>query len=204
MYDISEANPLLGTTLGAPFQWADPFLSASEIQQEASSAFIGRLRGTGGGSSAFVPTTSIWSTQDDLIMPNSATSASAMIFPYNLQPVANFAVQSVCSVFGTTAPPSGHLPFFTSAVYTHVGLLVHPLTYALLKDAVTHGGIADLTRIVNLQSLCTQNDYYDPAYQNNNAAACAPSSVEALASCLGAASLYPSASAEPTLRPYAV
>jgi hypothetical protein len=47
--------------------------------------------------SALVPTTSIWSTQDEIIMPNSATSASAMMFPYNLLPAANFAVQSVAA-----------------------------------------------------------------------------------------------------------
>jgi hypothetical protein len=150
-----------------------------------------------------VPTTSIWSTQDDLIMPSSATSASAMMFQYNLQFASNFAVQSVCSSYSTTSPPSGNLPFFTSAVYTHIGLLIHPLTYALMKDAILHGGLASLSRITNIQSLCTQNNYYDPAYQTVTAAACAPSYLSALAGCLGSSSLFPTVAAEPTLSAYA-
>jgi hypothetical protein len=137
-------------------------------------------------------------------MPNSATSASAMMFPYNFQPAANFAVQSVCSVYGTSAPPTGHLPAFAATVYTHVGLLIHPLTYALVKDAIQHGGIASLSRITNAQSLCTQNNYYDPAYQVGTAAACAPSSLGALAGCLASSSLFTNVPAEPTLKPYAV
>jgi hypothetical protein len=127
-----------------------------------------------------------------------------MMFPYNLQPAANFAVQSVCSAFGTSAPPSGHLPWFAPVVYNHIGLMLHPLTYPLIKDAITHGGIASAARISNLQSLCTQNNYYDPAYQNNAVADCAPSYLGALAGCLSSASLFPNVPAEPTLKPYAV
>lgn len=89
-----------------------------------------------GGSSAYVPTTSIYSILDEIVQPQEGTGASAYILDERNVGVTNVELQNVCTV----AQPAGTL-------YAHEGVLYNPLAFALAKDALTHAGPGDLSRI---------------------------------------------------------
>lgn len=114
----------------------------SVIQQRYTSNFIRTLR-SDGGDSAYVPTTSIYSSTDEIVEPQHGTSASAFISDARLVGVTNNEVQSICP-----GQPAGSL-------YTHEAVLFNPLTYALIIDALTHTGPGDTARL-DLDILCKQ------------------------------------------------
>jgi hypothetical protein len=114
----------------------------SVIQQEATSKFVSQLRSSGGGS-AYVPTTTFYSGFfDEIVEPQQGTGASAFINDARNVGVSNNEVQKVCA-----GQPGG-------SFYGHAGVLFHPLTYALIVDALTHDGPGSLIRI-DVKSVCS-------------------------------------------------
>ncbi|KAF2124519.1 alpha/beta-hydrolase [Dothidotthia symphoricarpi CBS 119687] len=114
----------------------------SVIQQQATSRYVASLR-SNGGDSAYVPTTSFYSSFfDEVVEPQSGTGASAYMNDARKVGVTNVEVQSVCS-----GAPAG-------TFYEHAGVLFNPLTYALIVDALTHDGPGSLSRI-NKASVCS-------------------------------------------------
>jgi hypothetical protein len=113
------------------------------IQQEATSDYIRTLR-TNNGGSAYVPTTTFYSAFfDEVVEPQQGTGASAFIQDVRGVGVSNNEVQSVCA---------GQIG---AGFYGHASVLFHPLTYALIVDALTHDGPGSLSRI-NVQSVCSK------------------------------------------------
>lgn len=110
------------------------------IQQEYSSNFITRLRMTD-GDSAYVPTTSIYSSTDEVVQPMAGTGASAYILDARNVGVSNNQVQTVCN---------GKL---AGVFATHESVLYHPLAYALAVDALTHPGAGQASRL-DLDTIC--------------------------------------------------
>jgi len=89
-----------------------------------------------GGSSAYVPTTSVYSAFDQIVQPQQGTGASAFILDERQVGVSNTELQNTC----TTAQPGGTL-------YFHETVLFSALAFALAKDALTNGGPGNLSRI---------------------------------------------------------
>lgn len=153
-----------------------------------------------------VPTTSIWSNQDEVVSPNDGSNASEKLGFFS--PTNNFVaveVQDVCNQFaGASNYPSSGGSKFT---YTHVGLLLHPIVYAVFKSAVQNNGVTsyDFNFLQNvIKPLCQQSLSYDPAYASSPSAIAAPSSLVSLASCSASAGYYtPTVKAEPPLKCYA-
>lgn len=114
-------------------------------QQTYKSNWIAALR-SDGGDSAYVPTTTIYSSHDQIISPQSGTDASGYLGDANGVKVTNNEVQLVCP-----NQPAG-------SDYTHEGILFNPLTHALIKDALKNGGPGNMSRIG--YGLCA--DYADP------------------------------------------
>ncbi|KAF4341978.1 lipase B [Fusarium beomiforme] len=113
----------------------------SVVQQEAGSNFIKTLR-SNGGDSGYVPTTSLYSSfLDEIVQPQVGTSASAYLLDERNVGVTNAEVQKVCA-----GKPGG-------SFYTHESMLVNPLSFALAKDALTHDGPGDISRL-NLGTVC--------------------------------------------------
>lgn len=139
MHDLVAVSPdYAGTTMvyfvnpGFPFVPSVP----SFLQQAANSAFVAALR-SGDGTTAYVPTTNIYSSFfDEIVEPQTGTSASGY-----LPGASNNEVQTLCPGL-----PAG-------GFYTHEGVLYNPLTFALLRDALTHDGPGEAGRI-GLQDLC--------------------------------------------------
>ncbi|KXJ86499.1 hypothetical protein Micbo1qcDRAFT_219036 [Microdochium bolleyi] len=122
-------------TLLVPALTNDP----SVLQQEAGSQFITRLR-QGGGDSAFVPTTSLYSGFfDEVVQPQSGPGASAF-----LKGATNVEVQQACGGKG-----------LAGTIYTHESMLANPLAFAMAKDALTHDGPGQLARVEGgLDAVC--------------------------------------------------
>jgi hypothetical protein len=119
----------------------NPLCPPSVVQQEATSNFVRVLR-LQGGDSAYVPTTSFYSGFfDEIVEPQQGTGASAFMNTANGVAATNHEVQRVCS-----GQPGG-------GFYGHAQMLAHPLTYALIVDALTHDGPGDLNRI-DVKSVC--------------------------------------------------
>ncbi|GME50291.1 hypothetical protein GTA08_BOTSDO07677 [Neofusicoccum parvum] len=114
----------------------------SVVQQEYSSRFVAALRARG-GADAYVPTTSLFSGfLDEIVQPQSGAAASAFVGDARGVGVTNAEVQVVCK-----GQPAGGL-------YTHESMLLNPLTYALVVDALTHEGPGQVGRL-DLASVCS-------------------------------------------------
>ena len=119
----------------------NPLCPPSVIQQQATSNFVNNLRSLG-GDSAYVPTTTFYSGFfDEIVEPQQGTGASAFLLSNTGVTVTNHEVQRVCA--GTLG----------GGFYGHAGVLAHPLTYALIVDALTHDGPGRVERI-NVGSVC--------------------------------------------------
>ncbi|KAF2822329.1 alpha/beta-hydrolase [Ophiobolus disseminans] len=113
----------------------------SVIQQQATSDYVRRLR-SGGGDSAYVPTTTFYSGFfDEIVQPQSGTGASGFLNAGNGVAVSNNEVQRVCA---------GRLG---AGFYGHAGVLFHPLTFALIVDALKNDGPGSISRI-DVASVC--------------------------------------------------
>ncbi|KAL4963544.1 putative lipase [Aspergillus stella-maris] len=110
------------------------FCPPAFFQQRYETDFIEALRADGGGS-AYVPTTTVYSTFDEIVQPQSGPNASAILDDNGKVGVSNNHAQTVCA-----NQPAGGL-------YTHEGMLYNPLTWALAADALRHGGPGNVSRI---------------------------------------------------------
>lgn len=108
------------------------------FQHKYESNYIAALR-SNGGDSAYVSTTSIWSSTDP--------GTSGEMLDVRGVGVTNNVVQKLCP-----NEPAG-------SAYTHEGILFNPLTWALIKNALSHAGPGSLTTS-QLNSLCAK---YAPA-----------------------------------------
>ena len=106
----------------------------SVIQQRYNSDFIAKLR-SNNGSSAYVPTTTVYSITDEIVQPQAGTTASGYIRDARNVGVSNTELQGAC-----LAQPAG-------GVYTHEGVLYNPVAYALVVDALTHEGPGKFARV---------------------------------------------------------
>ena len=106
----------------------------SFTQQTYHSNWITTLR-KDNGDSAYVPTTSVYSSSDQIIQPQSGHGASGFISDSRNVGVSNYEIQTVCA----GQPGGSH--------YTHEGVLFSPLAYALIKDALTNPGPGDTSRL---------------------------------------------------------
>ncbi|KAF9886012.1 hypothetical protein FE257_012068 [Aspergillus nanangensis] len=124
--------PLLETVICTPSIW----------QQGWDTNFMQTIR-EDGGDSAYVPTTTIYSTFDEIVQPMIGDNASAIIRDIRGVGVTNNHLQSICP-----GKPAG-------GVYTHEGTLYNPLAWALAIDAFTHDGPGQPDR-VNMEAACEQ------------------------------------------------
>ncbi|KAF5967618.1 lipase B precursor [Fusarium bulbicola] len=116
----------------------------SVVQQEAGSDFIKTLR-SDGGDSGYVPTTSLYSSfLDEIVQPQEGTNASAYLLDERNVGVTNAEVQKVCA-----GKPGG-------SFYTHESMLINPLSFALAKDALTHDGPGEISRL-DLGTVCASS-----------------------------------------------
>ncbi|PYI27713.1 alpha/beta-hydrolase [Aspergillus indologenus CBS 114.80] len=124
--------PFPGTQPGTPAVW----------NQTRNAGFIKALR-AGGGDSAYVPTTSIYSATDEVVQPQSGPGASAFLKDARGVGVTNCELQAHVP----RASPAG------GRFCSHEAVLYHPLAWALAADAIQHGGPGSLGRI-DLGSVC--------------------------------------------------
>lgn len=114
-------------------------------QQRYNSTFVSALRAAG-GADAYVPTTSFYSGRlDEVVQPQVGTGASAYIGDARGVGALNVQVEAACG--------PDHLVGGDS-FYDHAGVLYHPLTYALIVDAIAHGDAGDLSRI-DIDDVCS-------------------------------------------------
>jgi hypothetical protein len=145
-HGTQEAYLLCPTEL--PIGGCDPSIS----QQTYSSKFITRLR-QNGGDSAYVPTTVLYSSTDEIVEPQSGIGASAYLLDARKVGVTNVQVQVACPL-----QPAG-------SVVTHEGMMSNALAFALAVDALTNPGPGQLSRI-NLPVVCA--DYLAPGLTLND------------------------------------
>ncbi|ORY67022.1 uncharacterized protein BCR38DRAFT_364153, partial [Pseudomassariella vexata] len=94
-----------------------------------------------GGDSAWVPTTIIYSGTDNIVQPQSGEGASSPLMDNHGAGVSNVKIQDVCP-----RKPAG-------GFYTHEGVLMNPVAYALAKDALMHDGPGKVERL-ELDEIC--------------------------------------------------
>lgn len=115
----------------------------SVVQQENNSTFVRTLL-AGGGDSAYVPTTTVYSSFfDEIVQPQTGTGASAFLKNAHGAGVTNNEVQAICP-----GQPAG-------SFFTHEGVLYNPLAFYLAQDALQHGGPGQISRL-DLESICQQ------------------------------------------------
>lgn len=115
-------------------------LPAGWLQAEWLSNFVRALLAAG-GDSAYVPTTIIYSATDEVVQPQTGPNASSVLSDARGVGVTNALVQEVC--LGQVA----------GSYYGHEMTMLHPLSYALAKDALENDGPGLLSR-VDLASTC--------------------------------------------------
>lgn len=122
-------------------------LAPALIQQDSNSMFISTLR-SNGGDSAYVPTTSIFSSFDEAVIPQTADSrASGYFKDARNVGVSNILVQKSC--------------FFRPAGLdvSHAGILSNSLAISLAMDALSNPGPGDINWI-DLPSVCSRKFAY--------------------------------------------
>ncbi|PYH93511.1 lipase [Aspergillus ellipticus CBS 707.79] len=111
-------------------------------QQGWDAKFVHTLRDIG-GDSAYVPTTTIYSSFDEVVQPMSGDHASAILQNSRGVGVSNNHLQAICA----------HTP--AGGMYTHEGVLYNPLAWALTIDALSHEGPGDPLRL-DIKQVCGQ------------------------------------------------
>jgi hypothetical protein len=187
--DVSDFIPISGDFKGTLLfdgPVANLIGAPSFFQQRyTGSNFIPTLR-SNGGSSAYVPTTAIWTATDEVVQPQIWNSASAFINDERNIGVSNNQIQDVCPLL-----PAG-------GVYGHVDILFNSLTWAVIEDALTHDGLGQPSRL-NLGIVC--NGLLAPGLTSNNFLAILALVPEFLVDII----LYePKVDAEPAIKSYAL
>lgn len=130
---IALSPDFKGSTVGR--NWADYFRWQPAIyQQDAKSKFISTLRADS-GDSAFVPTTTIYSSDDEFVMPQDWDNASGSLKDERKVGASNVLVQAVCN-----NQPAGLL-------ISHADMLTNSLAIDLTVDALSNPGPANISRI---------------------------------------------------------
>jgi hypothetical protein len=130
-----------GTVMDILCDFPSPFCTPAISQQGYNTHFITALR-RDGGDSAYIPTTSIYSSHDAIVQPQSGgVNASAFIGDERGVGVENVLVQDVCGGMAG------------GGYYSHSSVLVHPLAFALFVDALEHEGPGKVAR-VDLDVVC--------------------------------------------------
>lgn len=111
-------------------------------QQRYNANFVSVLRANG-GDSAYVPTTTIYSSSDEIVQPQSGANASAYMLDARGVGVTNNELQIVCA--GQAA----------GGIYTHEGVLYNSLAWALAVDALNNPGPGEPSRL-NLAQVCSE------------------------------------------------
>lgn len=137
----SDFHGTIEVPLICPIAGSIIFCDPAVVQQDYSSSFVATLRANGGGS-AWVPTKSIYSGNfDEIVEPQQGTNASAYL-ALDRASVTNNELQTICPLFSAAAGFNGHAM-----------TLYNPLTMALIKDAFTHDGPGQPSRL-DLTSIC--------------------------------------------------
>lgn len=124
-----------GTRLESVCLLVDEICTPAMLQQGYGSEFVRALQSQD-GDSAYVSTTSVWSGLFDyVILPQNGKSASARLEDVRGIGVANVEVQVPCE--GKAA--GGYV--------SHSSLLLNPMTYALIVDALGHDGPGMVERV---------------------------------------------------------
>ncbi|KAF7193077.1 Lipase B [Pseudocercospora fuligena] len=112
------------------------------LQQYYNSTFVSTLLAND-GDSAYVPTTNVRSSTDQIVQPQTGAMASGVLKDVRGVGVTNVLVQDTCPL-----SPAGTL-------VTHEGILYNALAYALAIDVLKNGGPGQLSRI-NLPATCSK------------------------------------------------
>ncbi|KAH7333392.1 putative lipase B [Rhexocercosporidium sp. MPI-PUGE-AT-0058] len=113
-------------------------------QQKSGSNFIQTLNANG-GDSAYVPTTAVFSTADEIVMPQiDNPKGSGFFLDARNVGVSNTLIQTACP-----GQPAG-------GDFTHEGMLYNPVTFALAMDAMSNPGAGQLNRI-DISTVCGQS-----------------------------------------------
>lgn len=135
-YHGSALSNLLGLVPG------QDTTAPSILQQKYDADFIAALRSRG-GDSAYVPTTNLYSAYvDEVVEPQFGPFASGALSDARRVGVTNNEVQEICP---------GQPSLF---VYSHEGVLYNPVAWALARDALSHDGPGQVSRLGDLGSLC--------------------------------------------------
>ncbi|GKT41750.1 lipase B [Colletotrichum spaethianum] len=143
---VSFSPDFHGTTIAALTDF--PIISSipvgpSLIQQKYDSNLVKTLRADD-GDSAYVPTTTIYSSSfDEIVQPQAGEGASAFLKDARKVGVFNAELQRVCP--NTPAGDFG----------THESVMFNGLATALVIDALKNGGPADPGRL-DLKTVCQQ------------------------------------------------
>lgn len=140
---VAISPDLAGTTVGGPLQATSGLIAIAPalLQQEAKSKLVATLRANG-GDSAIVPTTTIYSSADEVVSPQTGSTASGFFKQANGVPAANYQVQVVCP----KQPAGGD--------FTHEGVLYNSFAVAIAMDAFANPGPGDVKRL-DLQKVCS-------------------------------------------------
>ncbi|KAF7596157.1 hypothetical protein BBP40_003056 [Aspergillus hancockii] len=124
--------PILSMLLCTPSIW----------QQGWDAEFIKVLR-DGEGDSAYVPTTTVYSSFDRIVAPMSGENASALLLDSRGVGVSNNNLQTICANKAA------------GGAYSHEGVLYNPIAWALTVDAINHDGPGKPSRI-DIEKICEQ------------------------------------------------
>jgi len=128
--------------VGDAFQAIAP-VPQSLSQQKDDSNFVKTLNANG-GDSAFVPTTAVFSSSDEVVKPQlNNPKGSGFFNDARNVGVSNTLVQEACP--GQTA----------GGDYSHAGVLYNPVAFALAMDALSNPGPGQLSRL-DLTTICGQ------------------------------------------------
>lgn len=153
-------------------------------QQAWDAELIETLR-DGGGDSGYVPTTTVYSSFDEIVEPMSGDNASAILSDERNMGVTNNHLQTICP-----GQPAG-------GVYTHEGVLYNPVAWALAIDALRHDGPGKTSRI-NVDEVCAQ--FLPPQLEVDDMLGTEGLLLVALAEILG---YTPEVTSEPPIKGYA-
>lgn len=139
---IPVSGDLKGTIL-----FDDPAADLSGIpaffqQRNTGSDFIATLR-SNNGSSAYVPTTAIYTATDEIVEPQQGVGASGYFDDVRGVGVTNNEIQTVCPLLPAGGP------------FGHIDVLLNSLVWALIKDALTHPGPGRTSRL-DLSVVCNE------------------------------------------------